>query len=151
MDWWVYDAVDQFYCVFFLQASGGMCPFYCFNDEKNWIGADACERTRAPWRGGCAPLLSCACVAAAGWTKDPAQTDRGCVAFLGAMTHFSSQRILGRVMRSQVGWSGPMTSRCREQAEEEWHCRFPRHCSGMWLSSVMHGAGGSSSPAVPCR
>lgn len=25
------------------------------------------------------------------------------VAFLGAMTHFSSQRILGRVVRSQVG------------------------------------------------
>lgn len=35
-------------------------------------------------------------------TKGPAQKPEA-VAFLGAMTHFSSQRILGRVVRSQVG------------------------------------------------
>lgn len=34
-------------------------------------------------------------------TKEPAHTRAG--AFLGAMTHFSSQRILGRVARRQVG------------------------------------------------
>lgn len=104
--------------------------------KRSELVLNAWEGAWAPWRGGCAPrspgpgVHSQPRVSALHRQRRPCRQPEA-VAFLGVMTHFSSQRILGRVMRSQVSWPGPMTSLCREQGSRGVTRRCPRHCSGI--------------------